>query len=84
MKFIASRGTMVAALALFLGACSQGGSIQSPGSTFVGDLPGGTGGTSAAVGHLGVAAAGTTGDACLEETVAPLSRSQSPGPDPWN
>jgi hypothetical protein len=44
MKFIASRGTMVAALALFLGACSQGGSIQSPGATFVGDLPGGTGG----------------------------------------
>ncbi|WP_085339828.1 hypothetical protein [Aquidulcibacter paucihalophilus] len=44
MKFIASRGTLVAALALFIGACSQGGSIQSPGSTFVGDLPGGTGG----------------------------------------
>ena len=45
MKLIASRGTLIAALALFMGACSQGGSIQSPGSTVVVPPPGGgTGG----------------------------------------
>ena len=44
MTFLKARGAMVAALALALAACSQGGSIQSPGATFVGDPPGGTGG----------------------------------------
>jgi trimeric autotransporter adhesin len=39
----------VAALALGLSACSQGGSIESPGATFVGDLPG-TGGSGGSTG----------------------------------
>jgi hypothetical protein len=43
MKMNASRGAIFAALSLVLSACSQGGSIQSPGASFVGDLPGGSG-----------------------------------------
>jgi hypothetical protein len=43
MKMIAGRGTIVAALGLLVSACSQGGSIQSPGASFVGDPPGGSG-----------------------------------------
>jgi trimeric autotransporter adhesin len=39
-----TRPALAAALALALGACSQGGSIESPGATFVGDPPGSGGG----------------------------------------
>lgn len=45
MHKLIGQGTLVAALVLGLGACSQGGSIESPGATFIGNPPGGgTGG----------------------------------------
>ena len=75
MKLIASRGTLVAALALFMGACSQGGSIQSPGATFVGDPPGGgTGGGSGGSGSGATCPLGTTiGTAIGTTTVCNLT-----------
>ena len=41
MHKLIGQGTLVAALVLGLGACSQGGSIESPGATFIGNPPGG-------------------------------------------
>ena len=41
-KLVSSKA-LVAVLALGLGACSQGGSIESPGATFVGNPPSGGG-----------------------------------------
>ncbi len=62
MRNLISQRALIAALALGLGACSQGSSIESPGATFVGNPPGGgvTGGGGGGTGGGATCPLGTT------------------------
>lgn len=62
MGKVTATQAMMVTLALGLGACSQGGSIESPGATFVGNPPsgGGTGGGTGGTGSGATCPAGTT------------------------
>lgn len=77
MRKILGKPAWALALALALGACSQGGSIESPGATFIGNPPGGGtggGGTGGGTGGGATCPLGTTiGTAIGTTTVCNLT-----------